>query len=77
MEAPRRPPNRPVPAAPESGRTAPAWDAVRAAPALSAAFGPLDSPLDSPRVQDLVSKLERNTSLADSLGAPHTGSPKV
>ena len=77
MEAPRRPPNRPLLAAPEPVRTAPAWDAVRAAPAVSAAFGPLDSPLDSPRVQDLVSKLERINLLADSLGALHTGSPAL
>ena len=70
MEAPRRPPNRLLPAAPDPGRTAPAWD-VRAAPGVSAAFGPLE-PLESPRVQELVSKLERVASLADAPGAaPH------
>ena len=44
-----------------------AWEVPRVAPAVSVAFGPLDSPArvhDS--VHDIVSKLERAASNADS-----------
>lgn len=55
MEAPRRAPSRPKMAI-DLGQAA--WDVPSTAPAVTAAFGPLDSP----RVHDLVTKLERATS---------------
>jgi hypothetical protein len=66
MEAPRRAFSRPLMAV-DLGQAA--WDIPSAAPAVCAAFGPLDSP----RVHDIVTRLERAT----SAHAEHPGGAPV